>query len=75
MGFGSFACVGLEGLEGFGGFDGWQTARFNAKKKLLDAIAAVASNERAQFHISGGPRRRPCLGKGRGTYTYIYMYI
>ena len=35
MGFGAFACGGLDGLEGFGGFDGWQTAGFNAKKNLL----------------------------------------
>ena len=72
MGFGAFACrVGgtkkaFGGFEGFGRFDGWQTAGFNAKKKLLDAIVAVASNERAQFYTSGGPRCRPCLGKGRG---------
>ena len=32
MGFGAFACGGL---QGFGGFDGWQTAGFDAKKKLL----------------------------------------
>ena len=73
---------------GFGVFDGWQTAGFNAKKKLLGwalvplqtastprAIVAVASTERAQFHTSGGPRRRLCLGKGRGRRIYIYMII
>ena len=81
MGFGAFACgvrgtkKEFGGFEGFGRFDGWQTAGFNAKKKLLDAIVAVASNERAQFHTSGGPRRRPCLGKGQGRRIYVYIYI
>ena len=27
---------------------------------------AFACDPRAKFHTSGGPRRRPCLGKGRG---------
>ena len=41
MGFGAFACgvrgtkKEFGGFEGFGRFDGWQTAGFNAKKKLL----------------------------------------
>ena len=26
-----------------------------------------------RFHTSGGPRRRPCLGQGRGRRIYIYI--
>ena len=37
---------------------------------------AFACDPRAKFHTSGGPRRRPCLGKGRGRRIYIiYIYI
>ena len=36
---------------------------------------AFACDPRAKFHTSGGPRRRPCLGKGRGRRIYIiYIY-
>ena len=31
---------------------------------------AFACDPRAKFHTSGGPRRRPCLGKGRGRRIY-----
>ena len=34
--------------------------------------------KKEKFHICGGPRRRPCLGQGRGrriyTHTCIYVY-
>jgi hypothetical protein len=46
---------GLERLDGLGGFDG-----------LTAGIVAVASDERGKIHTFGGPRRRPCLDKGRG---------
>ena len=58
--------------EGFGGFGGGQTAGSNALKNrwlgyvAADAIVAVARDERATFHTSGGPRRRPGLSEGRG---------
>ena len=45
----------LERLDGLGGFDG-----------LTAGIVAVASDERGKIHTFGGPRRRPCLDKGRG---------
>ena len=48
MGFGAFACGGLEGLESFGG-DGRQTAGFNAKKKGLKAGKRQASTPRKSY--------------------------
>ena len=32
----------------------------------LGKACAFACDQRAKFHTSGGPRHRPCLGKGRG---------
>ena len=67
---------------GFGAFEGWQTAGLNAKKKLLIAGLGLPKRrleglegltERAKFHTSGGPRRRPCLGKGRGRRIILFI--
>ena len=33
---------------------------------------AFACDPRAKFHTSGGPRRRPCLGKGRGSADFAW---
>ena len=41
--------------------------------KRLGACA-FACDPRAKFHTSGGPRRRPCLGKGRGRRIYGYSW-
>jgi hypothetical protein len=40
-------------------------------------LNAMANDKRAKFHTSGGPRCRPCLGKGRGRRicAYIWWYL
>jgi hypothetical protein len=63
-------------LEAFGGIEGGQTAVLNPLKNRWQGhvadrgvalmACAFACDPRAKFHTSGGPRRRPCLGKGRG---------
>ena len=50
---------------------GWHCCRgqtYNIKLLIwaVAGIVAVASDERVKIHTFGGPRRRPCLGKGRG---------
>ena len=55
-----------------------QTAGCNA---LIEATNAYGQSAWSKFHTCGGPRRRPCLGEGRGRriykykYIYIYMYV
>ena len=46
----------------------------------LGKVCAFACDQIAKFHTSGGPRRRPCLGKGRGRRIYgrllgVYILI
>jgi hypothetical protein len=75
--WGLFACGVGGAKKAFGAFGGWLWCLC---LRSWDAIVAVGSDERAKFHTSGGPRRRPCLGKGRGRrilymINYIIFYI
>ena len=44
-----------------------------AGKRQADRSCREAKKDK--FHTCGGPRRRPCLGEGRGRRIYIYIRI
>ena len=44
-----------------GQLDGCEMGPWKAKKE--------------KFHTCGGPRRRPCLGQGRGRRIYIWVCL
>ena len=43
------------------------------KRWLLRAGKWPWKAKKEKFHTCGGPRRRPCLGQGRGRRIYIYI--
>ena len=45
------------------------------KRWLLRAGKRPWKAKKEKFHTCGGPRRRPCLGQGRGRRICIYTYV